>query len=376
VRVAAIAVVAAAAAVGAVAACGAGSDGSTPTSSSPSSNISAPTTSSDPTTSSSVPTLSPAARAGPSPGCASSGDRVPPERIDLTVDGVARTALVHIPPAGSAPPGPLPVVLSFHGVSGNAALQRSTDGLLELADEHGFVAVHAEGLLVGLNDRVTGITGWDPDASVVDDVAYVAALIDSLGVATCIDTGRVTATGFSAGGNMALAAACALPERISAVAPVGAAYQPDACGSGPPLPILAFHGTDDVVVPLEGRDDGAGRLLPVRQVLEEQARRNGCSGEVTTTDLSPRVRSLQWSDCEAPTALIELDEHGHAWPGRPMPFDRQVLVSVFAGSATTPPDPLMIAIGEQPDTMADNVLLTNVDVDASERIREFFAGLP
>jgi poly(3-hydroxybutyrate) depolymerase len=111
-------------------------------------------------------------------------------------------------------------------------------------------------------------------------------------------------------------------------------------------------------------------------VLEEQARRNGCSGEVTTTDLSPRVRSLRWSDCEAPTVLIELDEHGHAWPGRPMPFDRQVLASVFAGSATTPPDPLMTAIGEQPDTMADNVLLTNVDVDATELIREFFAGLP
>lgn len=350
-----------------VVACGGGSDRAAPTSSSASTTSSAPV---------SAPTTSTAARAGPSPGCSSTGDRARPERIDLTVDGVARTALVHLPPAGAAPPGPLPVVLSFHGVSGNAAVQRGTDGLLEAADEHGFVAVHPEGLRVGLNDQVTGITGWDPDGSDVDDVAYVAALVDELGAVTCIDTGRVAATGFSAGGNMALVAACALPERISAVAPVGAAYQAGGCTSAPAVPIMAFHGLDDVVVPVEGRDTAAaGTLLPVRDVLDDHARRNGCSGRVTTTELSPRVRSHSWSACEAPTTLVELDDHGHAWPGRPMPFDRAVLVALFAGSESSPRDPLMTAIGEQPETMADNVLLTNADVDATELMWEFFAGV-
>jgi hypothetical protein len=58
-----------------------------------------------------------------------------------------------------------------------------------------------------------------------------------------------------------------------------------------------------------------------------------------------------------------------------MPFDRDVLASVLAGSDSTPTDPLMTAIGERPDSMADNVLLTNVEVDATELIWEFFAGL-
>ncbi len=300
----------------------------------------------------------------------------PPERIDVTVDGTPRTALVHVPPTPGGAIEPLPVVVSFHGVNGNAAVQQATDGLLELSDREGVVVVHPEGLEVGLNDQVTGITGWDPDSSQVDEPAFVAAVLDELGATVCIDTGRVFATGFSAGGNIALVVACALPDRIAAVAPVGAAYQPEECEDAPPLPILAFHGRDDLVVPFEGRDTAeAGELVPVRTALEAQAGRNGCSGEVTTTDRSPRVRSLDWSGCDAPTTLVELDDHGHAWPGHPMPFGRDVLVALFAGGGGQPPNPLMVAIGEQPDTMADNVLLTNDDVDATELIWQFFSGV-
>jgi hypothetical protein len=57
-----------------------------------------------------------------------------------------------------------------------------------------------------------------------------------------------------------------------------------------------------------------------------------------------------------------------------MPFGRDVLVDLFAGDTSQSPNPLMVAIGATPDTMADNVLLTNDDVDATEMIWEFFAS--
>lgn len=321
-------------------------------------------------------TVTTTAAAKPSAACAGGKEGSVLERIDVTVDGKPRAAVVHVPESTRGGAGPLPVVLSFHGVNGNAAVQQATDGLIDKSDEEGFVVVYPEGLMVGLNDQITGITGWDADGSEVDEPKFVSAVLDELDSKVCIDTARVYATGFSAGGNIALVVACALPGRIAAVAPVSAAYQPDECTSAPPLPTMAFHGRDDIVVPLDGRDSPeAGTLLPAREALGAQAQRNGCTGGPETTDLSPLVRSLTWSGCEAATTLTELDDHGHAWPGHPMPFSRDLLLGLFAGSDAQPPNPLMVAIGQTPEAMADNVLLTNTDVDATDLIWKFFASI-
>jgi len=312
--------------------------------------------------------------AGPSAACSVGKARSGIELIEVTVDGTPRSAVVHVP-ATSPATEPLPVVLSFHGVNGNAAVQQGTDGLVQKADEEGFVVVYPEGLEVGLNDQVRGITGWDADGSEVDEPAFVSAVLDELEAEVCVDTAKVFATGFSAGGNIALVVACALPERIAAVAPVSAAYQPHECVGAPPMPTLAFHGLDDIVVPFAGRDTAAaGTLIPVRDALDAQAERNGCSGGPKATDLSPRVRRLTWSGCEQPTTLIELEDHGHAWPGHPMPFSKDLLLGLFAGSGAQPPNPLMVAIGARPEAMADNVLLTNSDIDATDLIWDFFSA--
>lgn len=323
-----------------------------------------------PTTSDSVTTTTPA----PSPACRGGGRTAPVERLDVTVDGTSRTAQVHLPSnaVGSAP---LSVVLSFHGMAGSASLQRATDGLTDKADEAGFVAVHPEGLLVGLNDQVIGTSGWDADGSDVDEPAFAAVLIDQLGARVCIDLSRVYATGFSAGAYNALTIACALPERIAAVATVAAAYQSTACSSGRAMPMLAFHGLDDLVTPFEGRRTAeAGTFVPVLDALDAQASRNGCTDGVDTRTVTATVESLTWAGCAAPTVLYELRDHGHAWPGHPLPFTEDVLTRVLAGGAGQPPDPLTIAIGETPDAMAQNVLLTNVDIDATDLIWDFFSA--
>jgi polyhydroxybutyrate depolymerase len=298
------------------------------------------------------------------------------EQIAVTVNGTPRTAQVHVPatPAGA---DPRPVVLSFHGLSGNASVQQSTDGLNAKADEEGFVTVHPEGLLVGLNDRVVGVTGWDPDGSEVDEPAFVSALLDDLGAKVCIDPSRVYATGMSAGGYIALVVACALPDRIAAVAPVAGAYQSTECSSGRALPIMAFHGLDDVVMPFDGQSTPqVGTFVPVLDVLGAQATRNGCSGDPDVEEVTSKVRKLTWAGCATPTVLYELADHGHAWPGHPAQYSKDLLVGVLTGSATQPPNPLPSAIGQTPEAVADNYLLTNVDIDATDLMWDFFSTGP
>lgn len=327
---------------------------------------------STPTTAAVVTTTAPA----PSAACDGGGPTDAVERLDVTVDGAPRTALVHLPskPVGADPP---PVVLSFHGLSGSASLHRATDGLTDKADEEGFVAVHPEGLPVGLNDQVTGTMGWDPDSSDVDESAFVGALLDELGDQVCVDRSRVYATGFSAGAYNALTVACALPDRIAAVAAVSAAYQSTSCASDRSVPTLAFHGLDDLITPFDGRStEDAGTFVPVLDALGAQAVRNGCTGGPDTEAVTATVQSLTWTGCAAPTVLYRLSDHGHAWPGHPLPFTADVLAQVLGGSAGQPPDPLMVAIGLTPAAMAQNVLLTNVEIDATDLIWDFFAARP
>ena len=314
----------------------------------------------------------------PGEGCDVEPATPPPDRLDVTVDGAPRTALVHVP-ADAPVDGPLPVVMSFHGLDGSAEVQRSTDGFVESADARpGLVVVHPQGLEVGLNDEVTATTGWDADGpgsdgSGVDEAAFVAALLDELDATVCIDRSAVGATGFSAGGNIALVVACALPDRIAAVAPVGAAYQAPGCPDDTAMPVLAFHGEDDLIVPIDGRDDAAGRLLAAGDVLAAQAAHNGCGSEPTVSQPAPGVEVVTWNGCDAPTVLYLVADHGHAWPGSALPFDRATLVGVLAGGATGTPNQLMVAIGLSPEAMADNVLLTAPDPDATELIGAFFA---
>ncbi|SFT21606.1 Phospholipase/Carboxylesterase [Paenibacillus sp. BC26] len=83
----------------------------------------------------------------------------------------------------------------------------------------------------------------------------VMAMIDHL-VASCrIDERRIYLTGFSMGGNGAWDLAARYPERFAAVAPLSGWYQPEAAALLKDVPIWAFHGEDDDVVPVSGSRD-------------------------------------------------------------------------------------------------------------------------
>ena len=299
-----------------------------------------------------------------SAACADGGDVMLGE-IELTLDGTIRTAVVHVP-SGATGTEPLPVVLSFHGAGEMAENRPAVDGFTALGDQHGFVSVYPQGL-VGDAGPISGVTGWDVEATAVDEPAFVAALLDELGARVCIDESRVQAAGNSNGGAMALLLACELSDRIAAVASVeGAVLEPGCNGDTPPVPTIAFHGLDDTVVPYAGSNSSEGGFPPVLDVIAARAAVNECTEEPTVETVTPTIEQRSWNGCTAPVVLYTLDDHGHAWPGHPLPVSQADLASFI--------DPAMLFPGETADELAANLLLTNNDIDASELIWEFFAA--
>lgn len=235
-----------------------------------------------------------------------------PGSTDGRVDheGRTRTFLVHLP-SGYDRDTPAPVVLNFHGRGSNAGQQAALSGMNAKADAEGFIAVHPQGV---------GAT-WNADfccgeamSSDVDDVGFVAAMLDELSRRFCIDPSRVYATGFSNGGFISHRLACELADRITAIAPVAGTNVTSPCEPSRPVPMFHFHGTEDTLVPYDGF---AGGFASVASTTGDWAGRNGCGATSATYFTSGDVTCEEWTGCDADATvrLCTVDGGGHQWPG-------------------------------------------------------------
>jgi len=287
------------------------------------------------------------------------------ERIDLTVDGVPRYALVHLP-VGWDGTTSVPLVLSFHGLGSNAAQQMSNDNFTALADRDRVIVAYPN---AGSDLGPLG-AAWKL-ASPDDDIPFVTALLDALEQRACIDPARVYATGLSYGGAMTDLVACKLADRIAAAAPVSAYIPPRPCDSTAAIPVLAFHGVEDMLLPYDG--GGTSQQVPFEDWGATIAARNRCDAGATESQYRPTVEQLAYSGCDEPVVLYRVHGNGHTWPGHPLGLDRAGLIDFFSGKATGQPYPLMEFLRLTPEQFADSISLANQDLDASAMIWEFFS---
>jgi predicted peptidase len=132
-----------------------------------------------------------------------------------------------------------PLLLFLHGSgeSGDDLEKVKKNGppkLIEAGQDLPFIVVSPQAIAFG----------WD--------AASLGALLDSVERQYRVDPDRVYVTGLSMGGYGTWAMAAAFPHRFAAIAPVCGFGMPETAASLRHLPIWAFHGALDTVVPPEG----------------------------------------------------------------------------------------------------------------------------
>lgn len=232
----------------------------------------------------------------------------------LTSEGDERSVQVHLPD-GYRSDRAWPVVLVFHGRGNTGEGTEAFAGL----DALPAIVAYGNGMIgTGEGDRQAW-EGAPYSPPGVDDIAYTNDLLNLLESDLCVDTRRVYATGKSNGAGFVGILACELSDRIAGIAPVAAAFygtgHPD-CAPERPVPVIEFHGTNDVTIPYVGDVDRGLPAIPgwVNDWVARNACATGPDVEATATD----VTTYRWTDCAAGADVTHVSVlgGGHTWPGQ------------------------------------------------------------
>lgn len=283
-------------------------------------------------------------------GTSASAQTLPPgtHELALTHGGVQRVYRAHVP-AGAR--GPAALVVMLHGGGGDAPSVMRQTGWGRLAEREGFVVAFGQALPVNPRARSNFMVNpnvWDDGSQrgnrrrgPVDDIGYIAAMIDDLSRRTTIDPRRIYLTGHSNGAAMTFHAGAALAPRLAAVAPVQGNWFSPRERIAPPVPLLLIAGERDPLTPLAGGPTRTpwGTSIdkpPVIQSAREWAEAIGCRGEpISTRDQPPSL--IRWAQCPAGAEVVmrTIRGHGHEWPGGNSRLPERIMGPRVAGVDAT-----------------------------------------
>jgi polyhydroxybutyrate depolymerase len=201
------------------------------------------------------------------------------------------------------------LILAFYGFASDPAQFSTLTGLSSGGSKDGY--------LVAVPHDHSGEAEWQFSGHGTD-AAFVDALVVSLEDEYCVDESAVFAVGFSAGAAFTIAYACAHEHQIAAMVTVAVEFQ---LGCTRPMSILAFHGTEDPLVPY--RNGATGLSLPGVKVRGTQlnmgdwARLDQCRANPDRVVIGSQVVRQQWEGCGDGTQVVlyTIVGGGHTWPG-------------------------------------------------------------
>ncbi|MFC3962189.1 alpha/beta hydrolase family esterase [Nocardia jiangsuensis] len=301
-----------------------------------------------------APAAVPAA-AGADPGAVpSAGCAIPAAAAGHTTQtyaGAGRTGfyLRDVPAA----PGPYPLVVDLHGYLEPAEIQTRSSGVGEYGLQRGYATVTPQ-----IDEPGPPRWNFQPGGA---DIDWLTGVLDDAEAALCVDTRRVYVTGLSMGAFTSSALACRLSGRIAAVAPVAGLQDFEWCDTTRPVPVIAFHGTDDPIVAYGGGAGPNARLLPrtdgtgsanqqnldrgpngpaPRSIPDNAAAwaaRNGCAAGPAVEQVAPDVVRYRYScPADGSVEFWSITGGGHVWPGSKVPFPEPFVGKDTPSIAATP----------------------------------------
>ncbi|MBA3030502.1 MAG: hypothetical protein FP816_17055 [Desulfobacteraceae bacterium] len=254
-----------------------------------------------------------------------------PQSLTVTVDGVARKYLLHVPD-GPMDGAPLPVVFIFHGGGGTAQGTIRETGWIAKADEYSFLAVFPEGmppfpaLPSGFS---TNPQRWNDGSGrfnlEVDDITFVNKILEDLEADFSIDPSRIFATGFSNGASMAFRVGVELSDTFAAIAPVAGALWLEGFNLDEPVSLIYITGTEDTLNPMDGGQPKlvSGEIIneqekpPVQEHMDKWSAALGCDQPPVGLETIAGIVGETYANCLEPADVVyyRIEGMGHTWPG-------------------------------------------------------------
>lgn len=244
------------------------------------------------------------------------------EKYTINYGGVERYYLLHIPESYNNKE--TPVVLAFHGGMGTAENMADKYGLIEKADEEGFIVAFPNGASKLSSGKIGTWNAGSCCAYAVesnsDDVGFTKAVIGD--IKSKVKVSKFFATGMSNGGMFSHRLACDMADTFSAVAAVAGTNNYASCNPSRSIPVMNIHSLNDQHVLFEGgcgpecRVDSETDFSSVNETVSEWIERNNC-------DKTPeRVLDVTGAYCDVykcpnnvQVKLCVTEDGGHSWPG-------------------------------------------------------------
>ena len=169
-------------------------------------------------------------------------------------EGVNREYVLHVPDSYDDSFS-VPVVLNFHGFSGDAYQYMNEADMRILSESENFILIYPQGLNLDGEPHWNACPNGGDNKSDVDDFGFIETLIEEISSNYNIDLERIYAVGYSNGGMMAYGLANHKSELIAAVASVSGAMLDCTGPVSHPMPIIHLHGTDDLDLPYNGNNN-------------------------------------------------------------------------------------------------------------------------
>ena len=208
---------------------------------------------------------------------------------------------------------PVPLLLVLHGLFIDPATTEATSGLDRVADDEDVAVAYPSGLDGSWN---AGTCCGPSGARRINDVGFLAHVVDLVAQIRPIDRRRVYVAGFSNGGMMALRAVCERPDVFAAAASVGGTLQTP-CSTRRPVNALLLNGRRDTTVPYEGTTYSRflrTALTPVPTAGRRLATRAGCTAVASTRSYRHITSTYRGCTSGSALTLVTAPKLGHHWP--------------------------------------------------------------